>query len=205
MSKKILKYILIFIGIIFNIFNFILIASLFFIIFLLFLSIPTQKDKLAYTYKDKNKRLAYFQEKKEDFEYFSQFLLDNDEIESINYQKNFKCDSIENKITINVSDDIIMCKKRNINDNKSYDFNTIKEKYKNLNLEKITKIKDINHNIYSIDFILFRTNRVEVSYDYCVSPECKSKDYIYYDSEGNSYRNKIDDKWYTMYDGNPGL
>lgn len=205
MSKKILKYILIFIGIIFNIFNFILIASLIFIIFLLFLSIPTQKDKLAYTYKDKNKRLAYFQEKKEDFEYFSQFLLDNDEIESINYQKNFKCDSIENEITINVSDDIIMCKKRNTNDNKSYDFNTIKEKYKNLNLEKITKIKDINHNVYSIDFILFRTNRVEVSYDYCVSPECKSKDYIYYDSEGNLYKNKIDDKWYTMYDGNPGL
>lgn len=157
------------------------------------------KDKME-KYESKESRINYFNDHKDEFQFFIDFFEKNPSIELIDHKSDMNVCG-EGEFDLILSNKVHICSKEKINVN-SDDDKKIVDKFSSLNdMYSIKKRIGEDDELAAISFYLVLALNGKIHYNYCLSSDsCDSEDDYYANDRGKFEKNKIDDKWSSIYD-----
>lgn len=187
---------------------FLLLASPLVMILLLALGLNGNYSQTLMTkWKSKEIRLNYFENNKDSFETIANLFEKYPEINKIKFKADI-CNSLESEVKAH---NVIFCVDKNSNQ---------KDTISQLNIEKeINDLSDVRHisrrevlteqtNYIdaAISFYIVNSINAHIHFNYCLSEEeCDAKEKQYKNDEGIYIKNKIDDKWSSIYNSIPNM
>lgn len=159
----------------------------------------SSKDKMQ-KYESKTARIAYYEKYKDNFNYFVNLFSQSPEIVLIDYKKEFSSCS-DGEIESYLSKKIRVCSLKPL----EFTDEQKKEIINNFEImEDLYSIQirtDEEEQIAAISFYLVLALNGKIHYNYCLSTDsCDSEEDYYENDRGKFEKNKIDDKWSSIYD-----